>query len=270
VKRDTSTTCSCGRPTRDDAYVCEDCAQRLARALGDVPALAAELDTTIARQKGIDYRATSTGGTKTQPLGYEPTAADARTALHALLVSWVRFCDAEQVRHQSHSWDLPADTLTGLSRWLLWRVDGLTLHDQGPEAVRQIVETVNACWRHVDRPADPQDLGPCDECSEGRYKSHKGASWARCTSCGDVIDAEERRQLLLTRLDDRLCTAAEIAHLSTYLGLRDNRERVRNRVNQWHRRGRIVPEPAATTDPVFRFGIVWRLLTHEDQKGGAA
>jgi hypothetical protein len=34
----TTSECRCGRPTRDDAYVCEDCGSSLARALGDVPA----------------------------------------------------------------------------------------------------------------------------------------------------------------------------------------------------------------------------------------
>ena len=33
--------------------------------------------------------------------------------------------------------DLPADNLVALSRWLLWRVDGLGLHDIGPEAVAE-------------------------------------------------------------------------------------------------------------------------------------
>lgn len=98
---DTTTTCRCGRPTRDAAYVCDDCLGRLNQSLGDVTWLSAELDTTISRSKGVDY--TSRGGARDSetPMPYHPSAAEAGRDLKAILVSWVRFCQEEQVRNSA-------------------------------------------------------------------------------------------------------------------------------------------------------------------------
>src|SRR5690606_39238814 len=57
--------------------------------------------------------------------------------------------------------DLPSDDLPAISRWLLWRVDGLALHDIGPEAVDEITDAVAQCHRLVDRRPDRQYLGTC-------------------------------------------------------------------------------------------------------------
>ena len=255
--------CRCGRPTRDAAYVCETCGERLSRALGEIPWLADELETTITRQKGAAYNGTSAKGAET-PSPVHWGASEARTHLRAVLVSWVLFCAAERVRNASPHRGLPDDDLPAISRWLMWRVDGLSLHDIGPEAVDEITDAVATCHRMVDRPADRQYLGRCDVCSEGRLYARPGGEWARCDTCEAKVEAEAIRARLLDELDDRLCTAAEIAHLSTYLGLRADREQVRKRINQWHKRKRIESE-SMFDEPAFRFGIVWRLLAQEDE-----
>jgi hypothetical protein len=267
----TEMTCKCGKPTRDDRYVCDACSDDLARALGDIAWLDEELETTITKRKGVDYRRVGggSGGKREQPSPPEWTASNARTHLKGVLVAWVRFCADEDVRHSSPHLGLPVDELTAISRWLLWRVDGLSLHDIGAEAVDEITSAVAHCHRLIDRPADRQFLGRCEPCEavghEGRLYARPGGSLARCSVCGDTVDAERLREKLLHDLDDRLCTAAEIAHLSTYLGLQAGREQVRKRINQWHKRERITAEHAFAPEPVFRFGIVWRLLQQEDE-----
>ena len=187
--------------------------------------------------------------------------------MKALLVSWALYAAQEGVRNQSPSQELPADNLSALSRWLMWRVDGFALVDIGPDAVDEITSAVAHCHRLIDRPADRQYLGPCDMCDSGRLYARPGGTWARCDSCEAATEAEKIRVRLLTELDDRLCTAAEIARLSTYLGLQADRETVRKRINQWASRKRIEREAAFTDEPVFRFGIVWRLLVSEDREG---
>ena len=263
---ETTNECACGKPTRDQRYVCDGCADSLSQALGDVPWLDEELETTITKRKGIDYRRVGggKGGKREQPSPPEWTASNARTHLKGVLVAWVRFCADEDVRHSSPHRGLPADDLPAISRWLMWRVDGLSLHDIGAAAVDEITSAVAHCHRLIDRPADRQFLGNCDTCDEGRLYARPGGAMARCNTCGDMVDAEGLRERLLAELDDRLCTAAEIAHLSTYLGLRADREQVRKRINQWHKRERITAEHAFSPDPVFRFGIVRRLLEQDD------
>lgn len=260
--------CRCGRETRDDAYVCEDCADSLARALGDVPWLVEQLEITITGQKGVDYRRVggSKGGKKAterpSPVSWGPS--EARAHLRALLVSWTLFCASEQVRHQARTNDMPDDDLIAMSRWMLDRVDGLMLHDIGSEAVDEITSAVAHCHRFVDRPAERQYLGTCTICQSGRLYSRGGSKWARCDECDTTIDAETIRVRLLAELDDRLCTAAEIARLSTYLGLKADRETVRKRINQWSSRGQVIAHPAITTEVTYRFGEVYAKLVNAD------
>ena len=213
--------CRCGRPTRDDAYGCEHCADELARALGDVPWLDEELEVTISRQKGVDYRKVGggKGGQKAAERPLPPVwgASEARTHLRALLVSWALFCAAEDIRSSDPRADMPDDNLPALSRWLMWRVDGLMLHDIASEAVDEITSAVAHCHRLIDRPSDRQYLGTCDICSSGRLFAKAGSEWAECEECGSKVNADTVRARLLGELDDRLCTAAEIAQEDGYL-----------------------------------------------------
>lgn len=259
------TTCDCGRPTRDAAYACDTCGDLLARALGDVPWLDEQLEVTITRQQGIDYRrlSNSKGGKKDaeRPLPGNWTASEARTHLKALLVLWTRLCDEEGVRSSDPADGLPADNLTAISRWLLWRVDGLMLHAAAGDAVEEVTSAIAHCHRLIDRAPDRQYLGDCQEvdCS-GRLYASPGGAMARCDSCGTTASASEIRARLLGELEDRLCTAREIAELSTYLGLRAGREQVRKHVEYLSRKGIIAKQQAFSDQTVFRFGEVYKLL----------
>jgi hypothetical protein len=257
--------CRCGKPTKDAAYFCEDCANELHKALGDVPWLDEELETTISGQRGVDYRTMGAQGGSEPPSPVHWGASEARVHLKALLVSWALFCESEGIRHQSHHDGLPEDNLTALSRWLIWRIDGLALHDIGPEAVDEITSGVAHCHRLIDRPADRQYLGHCPEAEcEGRLYARPNGTFAVCDNCERGVEAEVIRKQLLDELEDRLCTASEIARLSTYLGLKAGREQVRNRINQWHKRERIVSESMFEDAPAFRFGTIYEMLVASD------
>lgn len=162
--------------------------------------------------------------------------------------------------------NLPADNLIAISRWMLWRVDGLALHDIGIEAVDEISAAVQTCHRLIDRHPERQYLGPCEACDGGRLYAQPAAKWAKCDACDTTVDADTVRARLLKTLDDQLYTAAEIARLSTYLGLKAGREQVRKRINQWHKRDLIHPHAAFSDEPAFRFGEVYeRLVAAEYQ-----
>lgn len=270
---ETTNECRCGRPTRDAAYSCDNCGDSLAKALGDVPWLEDQLDVSVTGQKGVDYRKIGggSGGKKPNerpsPVAWGPS--DARSHLRQILASWVRYCDEERVRNSDYRDGLPANDLAAMSRWLLWRVDGLMLIDIGAEAVDEITSAVAHCHRLIDRPPDKQFLGECRECGGDLY-AVRGAKTARCMVCGQAVDAEAVRTALLERLDDQLMTAAEIARASTFLDIKADRDAVRKRINQWHKRKRITSEVTLTDEAVFRFGIVWRLLVSEDGRSETA
>lgn len=261
--------CRCGRPLRDVATTCQTCGDQLARSLSEVPWLTEELDISTTRQQGIDYRRVGNSGKgakkpseRPSPVSWGPS--EARTHLKALLVSWVLLCASDGVRHREATDRLPDDNLPALSRWLLSRVDGLLLHDAGSDAVDEITHAVTRCHRLIDRPADRQYLGACGLCTQGRLYSRPGSQWATCESCDTAQDAEQIRARLLNELKDRLCTASEIARLSTYLGLQADREQVRKRINQWATRKLLEKHASIADETTFVFGEAYELLARAD------
>ena len=93
--------CRCGKPTRDAAYVCDPCGQELATALGDVAWLDEQLEITITRTSGVDYRTLGGTASSETPSPVHWVASDARGHLKALLVSWALFAYQEDVRNSA-------------------------------------------------------------------------------------------------------------------------------------------------------------------------
>lgn len=268
-------TCRCGKPTRDDAFVCDDCLSHFHQALGEVPFLDEQLDISITRQsaKGGHGDSGETG------LPWDDAASKAKRALHSTLATWVRFCDEEGVRHQSPSKTFPADNAKAMSRWLIWRIDGLGLHELGSDAADEITNAAAEARRIVFRkPAPKVYLGTCtaivsaEECGHSVYAA-KGGAEGHCTApdCRAAYDVAGSQERLEALLDSRLCTAAEIAHLSTYLGLHVSRDRVRKQINLWHKRERIRSKGVADNgDPRFLYADVRVLLaaTYQGDESG--
>ena len=271
------TTCRCGRPTRDDRSLCDGCVEQLDIALGDCAWLDEEIEVTMTRQ-----RAASTQGgapSATTPLPWHERAAEARRNLHALLVSWVRFCAEEDVRG-CPPFAQVEDNVPSLSRWLLGATAGLALHDVGPDAYDEITDAVAdvrrvVFWKRRNRIY----LGPC------AYGNDLGAALAEVIDCpGDVYADEgepvgyceecERGVTVVIRqgeldndLHSRLLSAADIADWSIRMGLDATREEVRKRVLYWHRHKRVLPhaheERGEVKVPLFRYGDVRTLLARE-------
>jgi hypothetical protein len=264
--------CRCGRPTRDEAYVCDTCANALSRSLGDVPWLDEELDITMTRQRSAPI----TGGAPSADRGlpWHDKAAECRRNLHALLVSWVRFCDEEEVRGKP-TWEVQ-NNLPSLSRWMLNCVRGLTLHDIGPEVVDEITNAVAEAERIVfwkrrsrvylgpcgHRVADENGVVVMEKCPGDVY-ADEGSPIGHCDECGEGVTVVIRKGDLERQLDDRLCTPAELARLCVILGLDAPRERVREKVNYWHRHKRIDQKGSdANGHPLFKYGEV-RLMLYQ-------
>lgn len=258
--------CRCGRPTRDAAYGCDECGDSLARALGEVPWLTEELEITISRQKGVDYRGVGSGGSTERPLPVSWGASEARTHLKALLVSWALFCSSEGVRNSSPDTNMPADNLPALSRWLMWRVDGLMLNEIAPDAIDEITNAVAHCHRVIDTPPDKWYAGPCNaelpsgECGYDLY-AKAAIGEVKCGGCGAKYDVAARRKWLLEAAEDRLADAATLARSVSWLGaLPLNAARVR----QWASRSRITAKAHdASGKPLYRIGDAIDLLAKE-------
>ena len=223
----------CGRSTRDEAYACDHCGDLLARALGDVHWLEEQIEITIARQKGATYDGSPSPGAE-KPLPINLPASEARESLRALLVSWIKLCAEEGVRSTSTSDAYPRDTLAAMSYWLLWRVDGLLLHEAGADAVDEITDAVATCHRMVDRPPEREYVGPCAMCARDLY-CRPGDKSGACRQCGAEWTFLERGEWMKAQMAGRLVTAREA---STMLG-RLNLPTAQGTIDKWRERKRI-------------------------------
>jgi len=283
----------CGRETRDDAFGCEDCADELARDLGETPWINTQLDISITRQHSspgtmssgsqrgaalIDDLAKILDEGKIGHLGtpWHETASRAKRNLHATLARWVTICDMERVRHQATTDRLPAGTIPAMSRWLMWRVDGLMLIEGGTGAVTDITRACGEArrivlWKapqkiYLAECGTPWNGIPCP----GSVYATEGDDYGHCDECNTEHEVAQRRIDLAKKLDDHLCTAADLSRMAVYLGLQAKRETVRNKVNVWHKRGRITPKAHAPNgDPMFRYGEVRSMLAASFDKSGS-
>lgn len=258
--------CACGQPTRDGAYGCDDCADELSRLYGDVPWLAEQLDTTITRQRGKRPGASARAN---DGLPWDLKAATTQKALLQYLQGVAVTCIKSQIRHQSPNPGGPANTPNSISAWLLWRVDGLQFNEAFPDALKRGLAIEQRIYGCIDRGPDLLYLGVCQKVPDGDTEPCGGAIYAKtdetigsCRVCRAKYDTNTTRTELAAKLDDMLCTAAEIAHLATYLGLDVERRRIQLVVAQWHKRKRIAAAPSSGPDaaPRFRYGDVAILL----------
>lgn len=242
-------TCNCGRPTREARSFCDDCGDSLTKALAEIPWLTDELEVTITKRKGIDYRRVGggKGGSKEQPSPPEWGASEARTHLKAVLVLWTRFCLEERVRNQSPHQGVPEDDLKAISAWLMWRVDGLSLLDIGSEAVDEITGAVNKCMRLVDRPVDLTFYGPC-QCGRDLYGRPKAAQ-VKCRDCNELYTTDELGEWMRSQIVGRLVTLREAA---AFLG-RLNMPVPHDTLKKWVTRGKVIPHGTVDGRNAFLF-----------------
>lgn len=244
-------TCNCGKPTRDDAYVCDECLSDLARRLGEMPWVVEQLDITLTKARGVDYSANSGRGNniplahkdvdddgdaqadQATMLVYHHGASKAMGKLRHEIVQMIRFCDEENVRHQSPHAGYPADTLEAMSAWLLWRVDGLAFVDMAGEFITSVIAAIGSAKRVIDRPADREYSGPC-ECGRDLYVK-PGSKIAKCASCEAEYDVADMQEWMRTAAAGKLFTAREG---TTLLGRLDMAT-PQGTIDKWQERGRL-------------------------------
>lgn len=264
--------CRCGRPLRDTLTICDTCADNLTRDLNEIPWLEDELTTTIARLRALPTEGGSKG--RETPLMWHEKAGDARRTLHGLLATWARFCEEEGIAHQSpRMGQLEAgdDNPVALSRWLLWRIDGLARNDIGPEIVSEIGDAVAACRRVIDRKADRWYAGPCvveDEagkvCGSDLYAARAKGN-VDCRECGATYDVAARREWLLAEAEDRLANSHDLARAVSWLGAEPLKP---ERIRQWAKRGRIIAKGHDGKSPLYRIGDAIDLLASDVSRVG--
>lgn len=267
---------ACDNPVTDTT-VCRNCVDALMSALRGVPALVAELETTITRQTCLGGGNSRRGRADTAPLPVDLRAAEAAHRLRAELVSCVRHlwaqgaprrwacrdCGLPQGQHGPHArWCDPLvvwrtvippvdceDTVEGMAGWLSRRPNWVAMDEIGGDLVDALLSVINAGWRAVDRP--PNDrvyAGPCD--GKGAVSDIQGvppcgytisaaakSSYARCTVCGREYEVKKRREWMLASLEDHLGSSSYVAQICTGLGVKVSDSTIR----MWVKRKKLRP-----------------------------
>lgn len=240
-------TCNCGKPTRDAAYACDGCTSEFQQALAETPWLVDQLEISLTRQKGVDYtnKSFTKGGSKETPLPVDYGAFAAASQLRAVLLTWTKFCHDRDVPNQSPVESLPRLESGPMARWLMWRIDGLSLNPEGPAAMADIIRVVESGKHIIDRPADKWFAGPCNDdqgCGRDLYVT-LGQPQVKCPACGAVYNVGERRAELYKAAQDHLAPADEIARAITVLseeaGGVTTTKTLRRLITDWHKAGHL-------------------------------
>lgn len=264
----TAPTCAaCSRPVGDQARLCSSCTHRLARDLGDLAALAEELETTRRRLSRTGGAATGVlSRSHDKPLPWDQNAAEVADALRATTVGWVRV-----LLEQGRSGRGVTDTITSMAAFLLANLEALRHHDAADEVADEFADCTARAWQAIDRATPWTYAGPCREevpehvvpakADEGEDEEHgpsccvaelharEGARTVICRACQARHDAYERRQWLLRIAENQLVPAADLpAILST-----SDRRLSLNTVKSWIHRKRLLPH--GSSDPaLYRVG----------------
>lgn len=214
----------CDRPV-GDGYVCQRCADRLERALGDIPALWEELDTVLTKQARYAAAEFRRGE---QALPFNAAASELGWVLRNTLATWCRLIGEERGK------ELPEDNPPAIARWMLNHVGWLRHHRAGHEAVEEITSAVNAIRKAVDRPAERIYAGPCADCGQDMY-AKPDASTVECRPCGVEYSVPDMLAWMRGELVGKLVTAREATVLLGRLGVQVSQKTV----EKWHLRMRV-------------------------------
>lgn len=277
----TGTTCQvadCG--IRVDGYVCNGHVDELRRDLGDLPALLAELVTTLTRtdriSRGIrrqDRRDDDvgpatvdnciTGEAMPDPVNWG--ASFTADSTHAILVAWVR-----TIIEDKGITDWAADTDQAMALWLEARARWVVTSDEGSRMVDEITDMARQLRRAIDRPAVRWFSGPCraelaDRCCVRDLYAKPGAAQIRCDGwhqdgdgCRTTHTAGERHYWLIAHMQDALLPLNDILDALPVLGL-DRPDR--RTVWSWVHRGQLLAHGSTATAELFRGGDVVELLS---------
>lgn len=241
----------CDRPVLDQAYACQHCADRLERALGDIPALWEELDTVLTKQARYAAAEFRRGE---QALPFNPTASELGWVLRNTLATWCRLIGEERGR------ELPEDNPAAISGWLLGHVTWLRHHRAGHEAVEEITSAVNQIRKAIDRPAERIYAGPCKDCGGDMY-GKPDAAMVHCRPCGLDYSVAEMVEWMRNEAWSRLVTAREATTLFGRMGFTVPQKTI----EKWQLRKRLVSHGEDRSGTrLYLFSEVWALVNGAD------
>lgn len=248
----------CGSPCGDQGYLCRTHTDQLLSDLNSVPDLAQDLDVTRTRQARITAGAQG-GRSAERPLPWNEHAAAKAFELNATLNAWAldtsKLGEDERDRlADHHHTDTPA-----VARWLARNLRTLRQHPEAGQAHDEILDAIHQARRAIDKPQDKVFAGPCGEpqddgttCTEDLY-GWPGKATATCKTCGAPHDMAQRREWMLSVIEDQVAYSGLLAGLVSNLGVQIGSSTIRRYASA----GRIkVISVDAKRRPLYRIGDV--------------
>lgn len=262
------------RGVPDGVKVCRECTRTLKVALEEIELAHADLDTVRTKQARFSHRVGGGKGakSKTLPLGIDMRfTPDGTGTLVEVLTSSTLVYWAGVITRTWPGTSWPGHTIPDLVSFLSGVRTAIVAQDWAPQMLREVLRVEKQLKAFLLPPPSKVYAGVCMICrivgDHSPLYAREGDDKVQCPAddCGWVYDVDECRDSLRSQLDGFLFTAAQIADLSTYLDVLDDREKVRKRINQWHHRGVIVPSQRTEDDePMFVFGEVVERIREAD------
>lgn len=152
-----SATCpACDRP-QNEGLLCHGCTSTLEYELREVPAVVAELDTTLAKLGRME---SGKAGLASERSGYHQGASLAADYLCNTLTTWCRDVTGDDWRPAE--WASPA---VWSARHLLLEIDTIRRHPAADELHDEVCSAIRQARATADRPANRTtfEVGPCPE-----------------------------------------------------------------------------------------------------------
>lgn len=263
-------TCSyCQIPHGDNATICPDCTELLRALLRQIPMLLVELETSLTRQSRIGRQDGMPRGAGERPLPFSPEASEATDVLLAHTITrWA--LDVWRVFESPLTSKPPTDP----TQFLLDRVDAIKKRPWAGALLDEVQAAVDNAWGVVDLAGEYMEAGTCS-CGT-RLAACPDQPTLTCRGCGEVYDVFERREAMVTEVEEKLLPAKQIERLVDILLRIGAAERIRKRVPSgtvrgWASKGEIEVRgfDADGRTPTYRVGEVFDRAFREVAKVAA-
>lgn len=248
----------CSSPTGDSGRLCRTHTDELHRDLQAVGWIVGELEVTITRQDRV--AAERHGGRSAErPLPFNLRASDKASDLNTTINAWAldtsRLGEDERDQLSEHH---HTDT-TAVAGWLARNLHTLRQHEEAGQAHDEITNAIREAKRAIDRPLERVFAGPCGEpidgapdCREDLYAA-PGKAHATCKACGSHHDMAQRREWMLSIIEDQVAYSGLLAGLVSNLGVQIGSSTIR----RYAAAGRIhAISVDAKRRPLYRIGDV--------------
>jgi hypothetical protein len=248
----------CSSPTGDSGRLCRTHTDQLATELATVPDLVDDLQITRTRQDRVTAEKHG-GRSATKPLPWNEHAAQRAFELNATLNAWALDTsklgeDERDLLAEHHHSDTAA-----VARWIARNLRTLRQHQDAGQAYDELSNAIREARRAVDRPLERVFAGPCGVeadngfiCREDLYAA-QGKTTAVCKGCGARHEMAQRREWMLSIIEDQVAYSGLLAGLVSNLGVQIGSSTIR----RYAAAGRI---KAISVDakhrPLYRIGDV--------------